>query len=270
MSTLSFGPWQFDPSSGDLTGEQGQSRLRPQTAEVLRQLIEQSPEVVSREAIRARLWPGDVIVDYDTGINACIKQIRKALGPSADLIVTIPKKGFRLNCDTGSPIAGRPSGFRARVITGVLLLVAMGLIFLLRSQLEPPSTALAIMPIDSTSSDPKASALSQRLHNQLMLHLSGHSRIALVSARSVHSLRDDSLDTPTLGKRLKASLILEGQLRRLSHSSVLMLSLSDSTSGYVLWSQLLEIRDDFSESDTDIVLRAVRREIDLIQPDRTP
>ncbi len=264
-----FCNWEFDPDTGQLSDGETDVRLRPQSAEVLRQLIEQAPQVVTREAIRARLWPGAVIVDYDTGINACIKQIRKALGSSADLVVTIPKKGFRLQ--TGQMMAAATMRRERRLpspITTLMALIGLCLLLLSRSPDAPLSAALAIMPFAIASSDSSSTALSQQLHSDLMLHLSAQAEMPLVSSRSVHALSDESLDTPALGKRLRAKLIIEGQLRRLNRSHVLMLSLSDVSSGYVIWSQLIDIHDHSTQQDTAIMLQAVTREIDLLQANR--
>jgi DNA-binding winged helix-turn-helix (wHTH) protein/TolB-like protein len=271
MSCLKFGDWTFDADSGQLSSSEADSRLRPQSAEVLRLLIEQAPELVSRDAIQAQLWPGDVIVDYDTGINACIKQIRKALGSSAGLIKTIPKKGFRLQTEANPlPSHRQPRLQRPSPITALMVMIVLCLIFMTRSNEAPLAPALAIMPFAMISGDSSSAALNQQLHNALMLHLSDQARMPLVSARSVHSLSDESLDTPTLGKRLNAHYIIEGQLRRLSQSHMLMLSLSDSRSGYVLWSQLLEIHDQTAQLDTARMLQAVVREIDLVQTSLAP
>ncbi len=53
---------------------------------------------VRREDIQKELWPDDTFVDFDTGINSCVRQIRTALGDDAEkprFIETIPKKGYR-------------------------------------------------------------------------------------------------------------------------------------------------------------------------------
>ena len=72
--------------------------LRPKAAELLELLARAGPSrVVTRDEIRQRLWPTTVI-DYDTGINTCVRQLRDALGDPADaprFIQTIPRRGYR-------------------------------------------------------------------------------------------------------------------------------------------------------------------------------
>ena len=40
--------------------------------------------MVTREALRQRLWPVDTFVDFDAGLNSAIKKLRDALGDPAE------------------------------------------------------------------------------------------------------------------------------------------------------------------------------------------
>ena len=69
--------------------------LRHQTVEVFRILQEHEGEVISRDELIDRIWPGKVATD--DSVTQCISEIRKALGDSTRSVVqTIPKKGYRL------------------------------------------------------------------------------------------------------------------------------------------------------------------------------
>jgi DNA-binding winged helix-turn-helix (wHTH) protein/Tol biopolymer transport system component len=68
-------------------------KLRPQSFEVLRYLVERPGRLVTREELMQALW-GDVAVS-DESITKCIADIRKALaGDSQRIIRTLPKRGF--------------------------------------------------------------------------------------------------------------------------------------------------------------------------------
>ena len=80
-----FGEFGFDPASGELTkseGGAGVTRLQPQVAALLTALLEKPGAVVSRAELQARLWP-DTTVDFDDGLNFCVRQLRLALGDEA-------------------------------------------------------------------------------------------------------------------------------------------------------------------------------------------
>jgi len=98
QSVIRFGAFELDPNGGQLRKSGLRIKLRPQAVEVLILLARRSGEVVSREAIQKELWSDGTIVDFDQGLNFCIRQIRTALGDDADsprFIETIPRRGYR-------------------------------------------------------------------------------------------------------------------------------------------------------------------------------
>jgi TolB-like protein/DNA-binding winged helix-turn-helix (wHTH) protein len=66
--------------------------------EVLRLLIEQRGNLVTRDQIIERIWGTEVFVDTDNSINAAVRKIRQVLRDDADeprFIHTVPAKGYR-------------------------------------------------------------------------------------------------------------------------------------------------------------------------------
>ena len=95
-----FAEYDFDSASGSLARRDGERRVRrlpPQPARLLTLLLERAPDVVTRDEIRNEIWP-DVRVDFDRSLHFCVRQIRVALGESAEeprVIETIPRRGYR-------------------------------------------------------------------------------------------------------------------------------------------------------------------------------
>jgi DNA-binding winged helix-turn-helix (wHTH) protein len=89
-----FGSHVLDPRSGVLWRGIERCALQSQPAELLALLIEHAGELVTREQIRARLWP-DCVVEFDQNINFAIRQIRVALGSDAGMVQTVPRRGYR-------------------------------------------------------------------------------------------------------------------------------------------------------------------------------
>ncbi len=61
-------------------------------------LTSRSGEIVTREEIRQQVWGEQTYVDFEHGLNQCIKQIRTALNDNSShplYIETIPRKGYR-------------------------------------------------------------------------------------------------------------------------------------------------------------------------------
>ncbi len=99
---IRFGPFQVDQQREEVT--KGGSRLRlrgnrGQTADCFGRRSEfmRQGEVVTREEIRAHLWPADVHVKHDANVNTHVNRLRQALGDPSELYVeTIPGKGYCL------------------------------------------------------------------------------------------------------------------------------------------------------------------------------
>jgi DNA-binding winged helix-turn-helix (wHTH) protein len=72
-------------------------KLPTKVHEILLVLIEKSGEIVTREALRERLWPADVHVNFDANVNTTVNKLRQILGDSPDepsFIETIPRQGY--------------------------------------------------------------------------------------------------------------------------------------------------------------------------------
>ena len=96
--SLRFGPYELDVRSGELHRAGSRVSLPDQPLVFLTTLLERPGEIVTREELRQRLWPGGTFVDFEHGLNAAVKRLRDALGDSADapqFIETVPRRGYR-------------------------------------------------------------------------------------------------------------------------------------------------------------------------------
>lgn len=65
-------------------------------------LLDQPGTLVSREDLRARLWPADTFVDFDHSLNTAVNKLREALGDQASsprFIETVARRGYRFVAD---------------------------------------------------------------------------------------------------------------------------------------------------------------------------
>src|SRR6266850_1282623 len=95
---LRFGVFEVDLRAGEVRKQGTRIRLQEQPFHVLTLLLQRPGEVVTREELRAQLWPSDTFVDFDNGMNTSINKLREALGDSADnprFIETLPRRGYR-------------------------------------------------------------------------------------------------------------------------------------------------------------------------------
>jgi DNA-binding winged helix-turn-helix (wHTH) protein/Tol biopolymer transport system component len=115
QETVRFGLFELDLRAAQLTRNGTKIRLPQQPLQLLSVLIESPGDIVTREQLRQRLWPSDVFIDFDHGLNKSIQKLRDALGDSADsprYIETIPRVGYRFiapvrsGTRSGEPEAG--------------------------------------------------------------------------------------------------------------------------------------------------------------------
>src|SRR5579862_2603917 len=96
--TLRFGLFELDLRSAELWKQGRKVRLEGQPVQVLICLLKRPGELVTREELRQELWPADTYVNFEHGLNAAVKRLRRALNDSADnprFVETLPRRGYR-------------------------------------------------------------------------------------------------------------------------------------------------------------------------------
>jgi TolB-like protein/DNA-binding winged helix-turn-helix (wHTH) protein/Flp pilus assembly protein TadD len=104
-----FGPFELDLSTGELRKHGIAIRLQEQPFQLLKALIECPGEVVTKEQLREILWPKDVFVDFDHGLNSALTKLRAALGDAAEVpryIETVSRRGYRFVGQLEKPAGG--------------------------------------------------------------------------------------------------------------------------------------------------------------------
>jgi len=115
---LTFGPFEFDPDTGDLHRDGVLVHVPPQPAAALRLLLAEPGALVTREAFRAEIWRGVDHLDFTAGLHFCIGQLRNVLGDrgtAPQFIAAVPKRGYRFIADVRvvtAPAAVTPSELR--------------------------------------------------------------------------------------------------------------------------------------------------------------
>lgn len=95
---LHFGAFELDVRTGELHKSGHKIALRPQAAKILAMLAGRPAQLVTREELKDEIWGPDTFVDFEHGLNLCIRQIRAALDDDADTpryVETLPRRGYR-------------------------------------------------------------------------------------------------------------------------------------------------------------------------------
>src|SRR5262249_11425654 len=94
---LRFGNFEVDLSCRELRKHGLRIRLAEKPFRILEMLLERPGQVVTRLALRERLWP-DTHVGYDHSLNTAVNTLRELLGDTAQnprYIETLPRLGYR-------------------------------------------------------------------------------------------------------------------------------------------------------------------------------
>ncbi len=201
-SRFHFGGVTFDAASGELTRAGKVTRLQPRVAALLVALLENAGSVVTRSELQARLWP-DTTVEFDEGINFCVRQLRLALGDDTTaprFIETLPKRGYRFlapvtreatSDDTNPSVSAPPAPAappaatggtvtRSRVMPAILLsgaalalavgLTALGRGHWLAREMTPAHdpVVLEVLPFAADTTDSMVVAYRSRLTDQIL------------------------------------------------------------------------------------------------------
>ena len=96
--TLTAGTLSLDPERGIVIADGRRIDLPPKEFALLRALMERKNRVLTRDELLNLAWGWD-FDGTDRVIDGHIKKLRRALGPHADCIKTVVKRGYKLEVD---------------------------------------------------------------------------------------------------------------------------------------------------------------------------
>jgi DNA-binding winged helix-turn-helix (wHTH) protein len=123
---VSFGHFQVDLQREELFKDGARVPIPSKVYQVLLALVERPGEIVTRDDLRARLWPGGTFVNYDANVNTTVNKLRLALGDSPDqpiYVETVPRQGYcfvgpsRAELNLGRVLMGRAWLFLQRPLS---------------------------------------------------------------------------------------------------------------------------------------------------------
>ncbi len=269
-----FGPFEADLRAGELRKSGVKLRLTGQPFEILAMLLARPGEVVTREDLRHRLWPGDTFVDYEHSVNAAINKLREALSDSADspvYVETLPRRGYRFIAPVYSPapappaesaepalrtdVSAEPSATSARasgpkrrigialVAAAILIGAALLAVGRRRSPPDRPASsvaagvqALAVLPFETLSRDPDQDYFADGITEELISRLSQIRSLRVVSRTSVMQYRGARQPLPEIARQLSVDAVVEGTVQREGDRVAIFASLVDAATDRTLWS----------------------------------
>jgi DNA-binding winged helix-turn-helix (wHTH) protein/TolB-like protein len=265
--TYRFGTFEFRPDTLLLTRQGSDVRLEPQPAKALALLLARAGEVVSREELRAAIWPPDTHVDFDRGLAYCLNQLRAALGDRAEnprFVETLPRRGVRFiapvavtppaPAPAGPPRAGNlslasvaRSGHRAESRRVRLLVAAVAAVVAIAAAVwwfVPGSTddvLVAVSVFDNETGDARYDRPVSLIGDSVVERLVGSpARLAVVGNMPSVRVPRNERDLSRIHLETGAAFVVLGQLQRRGDRLSLFLQLIRFSDGAHVWVDRIE------------------------------
>jgi TolB-like protein/DNA-binding winged helix-turn-helix (wHTH) protein/Tfp pilus assembly protein PilF len=239
-----FGSFELDPA-GELRSNGKKVKLQDQPLQILQILTERHGQIVTREELRAKIWPSDTFVDFDHGINNAIKRLREALGDTAKtprFIETLPRRGYRfiapvvreaiagsassaqLQAEVEQPPTHPRRDLRIGLFLGLaasaLLIIVLGagpakIWHMISGKAAAPQIrSIAILPLKNLSGDPDQQYFADGMTEELITSLSQIRALKVISRTSAEVYAGTHKPLPQIARELNVDAIVEGSVQR--------------------------------------------------------
>jgi TolB-like protein/Flp pilus assembly protein TadD len=209
-----FAAFAVDLQAGELRKHGMKVRLQEQPFQMLLVLLERPGEVVTREELQKRLWPGDTFVDFEHSLATAVKKLRHALGDSAvhpQFIETLPRRGYRF-------IATLEAEPRAR------------------------KPILAVLPLENLTGDPGQEYFSDGMTEEMIARLGRlyPQRLGVIARASAIRYKNTDKDIDQIGRELGADYVLKGSVRSAGDQVRITVELIQAKDRTHLWADSFE------------------------------
>jgi TolB-like protein/DNA-binding winged helix-turn-helix (wHTH) protein/Tfp pilus assembly protein PilF len=263
-----FGLFELDADSGELRKQGLKIRLPDQPLQILLLLLERPGQVITREALRQRLWPADTFVDFNAGLNSAIKKLRDALGDPAEnsrFVETLPRRGYRFIAPLQRPTALRPDEAPAEDVaeptkrvrwwiwTNTMAVTALAgiLIWLGVSawrQRQPSALAevpvvirsVVVLPFENLTGDPEQDYFAAGMTDALTTNLAQIHALRVISRTSAEQYKGAKKSLPAIARELEVDAVVEGAVVQSGNRVRVSAQLIHAATDRHLWAQSYE------------------------------
>jgi TolB-like protein/DNA-binding winged helix-turn-helix (wHTH) protein/Tfp pilus assembly protein PilF len=280
QTIIRFGVFDLSPQTGELRKAGQRVSLRPQAARLLGLLASRPGQMMTREELKDQIWGKETFVDFEHGLNFCIRQIREALGDDADApryIETLPRRGYRFiplvetmphPSPPVSPAAGKlrqthPAWRPAVLVAGMLLVLGITVAIADPYQVQErvfgrviPVQTIAVLPLLNLSGDANQDYFADGMTEALTTDLARMETVQVISRSSTMQYKGAKKPLPTIASELHADAIVEGSVQGVGNRVRVTAQLIRATTDKHLWadtyerdlSDILVLQDDVASA----------------------
>jgi TolB-like protein len=252
---ICFGRFRLDLQRRQLTKDGTPIRLGSRALDLLCVLAAANGNVVSKDELMERIWPGQVI--EENALQAQISALRKALAQDGENpIGTIQGRGYRLHTQKSGIDESDIDQSRSGVISGA---------------------SIAVLPFQNMSGDPEQEYFADGIVEDIISGLARIKSLAVIARNSTSSYKGRAIDIKTIGSELGARYILEGSVRKTGNRVRIAAQLIESQTRAHLWAErydrllddIFAVQDEIATSVTATIEPNLRRwEIERVRRKR--
>jgi TolB-like protein/DNA-binding winged helix-turn-helix (wHTH) protein/Tfp pilus assembly protein PilF len=279
-SVCIFGPFRVDFETCEIHKRGIRLHVQAQPVRVLWFLVERPGQLVTRQELQEKLWPGQPAEEVDDSLNSTVKKLREALGddPTKPLYIeTIPRRGYRfiapiqieapeispgekqtasaeptwLTADTSVQaiaISDGPLGWRRYRKSGTIGLLAViaivGLLsvtaFLKRAGADAQIHSIAVLPFENLSGDSSQDYFAEGLTDAVTTNLAQIGAVKVISRSSANHYKKDYKPLVKIGQELGVDAVVEGTVARSGDKVRVNARLISTGDDRNLWAQSFE------------------------------
>ena len=231
---IRFGRFRLDLGRPELRCDGQPVRLQRHALAILCALAEAKGEIVSKDELMARLWPGRIVEEGNLHVH--VSALRKSLdehGEGHSFVVTIPGRGYRLV---------NLNGLQSAQLAESSLPPALAL---------PDKPSIAVLPFANLSGDPEQEYFVDGMVEEIITALSRIRWLFVIARNSSFSYKGQSPDVRQVGRELGVRYVLEGSVRKAGNRVRISGQLIDAVTGAHLWADRFDgsLEDVFQLQD---------------------
>lgn len=243
-----FDGFRLDCGRFELLRKGHSLRVERKPMELLILLASREGQLVTRVEIAQRLWPSEVFVDTEHGINTAIRKVRHLLRDDFEdpkFIQTVTGMGYRFIApitaiETAAPEAAQPVAAAVipaappvvsspnrrlwlaissvAVLTVAVVALTAGphplVARLVHRNAQPAITSIAVIPLDNLSGDPNQEYFADGMTDELTTMLAKDSTLRIISRTSAMQYKGARKPLQEIARALNVDGILEGSISR--------------------------------------------------------
>lgn len=185
-----FGTFEVNVRSREVRKHGMRIRMEEKPFQILELLLERAGQVVTRQALREKLWP-DTVVSYEHGLNTAVNKLRDLLGDSARsprFVETLPRLGYRFIAPVVNPV--KPAALDGKRM-------------------------LLVLPFESLCGDDEQEFFAEGLTEEMISQLGqlNPKRLGVIARSSAIQYKSMNKSIGEMAAELNVDCVLEGSVR---------------------------------------------------------